>query len=75
MLTLIIRRRRAEDARVARFLHAIQLSGRYTVDESWELQHVPDVPDGPDGPDPWPAGWRTDTVAVPTILLAGTPLL
>jgi len=70
MLTYLIRRRRAEDARVARFLHAIELSGRYAVDDGWELQIVPDE----QSTQPV-AGWRTDTVAFPRILLAGTPLL
>jgi hypothetical protein len=62
------RARHAESARVDRMLHAIALSGRYTVDEEWTLHTVPDE-------DPAPvAGWRTDTVAFPAIILAGTIL-
>lgn len=68
MFRTLIARRRREDARVTRFLHAIELSGRYTVDLNWELQQVPDEPA------PAPASWRTDTAAFPAIILAGTIL-
>jgi hypothetical protein len=61
MLRFITRRRRIEDARVERFLHAIELSGRYSVSPDWELRPVPDES-------------RTDTVGFPRILLAGTVL-
>ncbi len=64
---LIPSRRRAEDARVASFLHAIRLSDRYTVDPDWQLQTVPDDV-------PAPARSLTDTVAFPAIILAGTIL-
>lgn len=57
---LLPSRRRAEDARVARFVHAIALSGRYTLDPAWELQTVPDD--------------QPATVAFPRIILAGTVL-
>jgi hypothetical protein len=69
MLRFITRRRRIEDARVDRFLHAIELSGRYSVNPDWELQPVPDEQPTV------PVDWRTDTAAMPVILLAGTPLL
>jgi hypothetical protein len=58
MFTLITRRRAAEDARVTRFLHAIELSARYSVNPDWELRRVVDEP-------------STDTVAFPRIVLAG----
>jgi hypothetical protein len=68
MFAFITRRRRAEDARVARFLHAIALSDRYAVDPDWELRTVPDAP----------RGWLsdpTDTVQFPRIVLtAGAQL-
>lgn len=61
-------RRRAEDARVARFVHAIHLSERYAVNPDWTLQTVPDE-------DPAPvAGWLSETAAFPAIILAGTIL-
>ena len=68
MFAIITRRRRAEDARVAAFLHAIELSERYPVDPDWQLQQVPDEPYR------WPAALSTDTVAFPRISLAGTVL-
>lgn len=58
---LLPSRRRAEAARVARFVHAIKLSERYAVNPDWNLQPVPDTDAG-----------RTDTVAFPRIVLAGT---
>jgi hypothetical protein len=67
MFRIITRRRRAENQRVAAFLHAIELSAEYAVDPDWQLYAVED-----DAPE---LDWRTDTVALPTILLAGTPLL
>jgi hypothetical protein len=36
------RARRAETARVDRFLHAIELSARYAVNPEWDLSPVPD---------------------------------
>lgn len=68
MLTFITRRRRSEDARVAAFLHAIELSDRYAVDPDWQLQQLEDDA-------PQLAGWRTDTVQFPRIVLtAGAAL-
>lgn len=63
------RRRRTEDARVARFLHAIELSARYAVNPDWTLVPVPD-----EEPAPVSSSWRTDTVAFPAIILTGTIL-
>jgi hypothetical protein len=68
MFRTITRRRRAEDTRVAAFLFAIELSARHHVDPDWQLLRVPD-----DAPQQV-AGWRTDTVAFPRIVLAGTAL-
>lgn len=68
MFRTMLSRRRREDARTDAFLHAIRLSDRYTVDPAWELQTVPDG-----APQPG-TGWRTDTVAFPSIILAGTIL-
>ena len=70
MFTFITRRRRSEDARVADFLHAIELSTRYAVDPDWQLQRELDE----HTTEPV-AGWRTDTVQFPRIVLtAGAQL-
>jgi hypothetical protein len=67
LANLLPSRRRAEARRVERFLHAIHLSERYAVNPDWNL--TPTTDEAPQ----WPAD-RTDTVAFPRIILAGTVL-
>jgi hypothetical protein len=62
------RARRAEEARVIRFLHAIELSARYSVNPDWTLQPVPD--EAPQQP-----ATRTDTVQFPRIVLTASTFL
>jgi hypothetical protein len=71
MLRNLITRRRREDARVERFLHAIELSARYSVNPDWSLQSVPDdAPAAPPAIDP-----MEDTLSIPRIILtAGATL-
>ena len=72
LANLLPSRRRREAARVARFVHAIHLSARYAVNPDWTLHQVPD--EEPEPRHPWLADSRTDTVAFPAIVLAGTVL-